>query len=89
MSKKEVVRTISDMTGLAQNDVAKVLDSLALVASRDLVAGERFTMPGIGNFSIKVRAERTGRNPQTGEAILVPEKRVVAFKALKAFPVSL
>ncbi|MFZ4538543.1 integration host factor subunit beta [Propionivibrio sp.] len=57
--------------------VKEILDAIGL----SLVRGDRVEIRGFGSFSLNYRPPRTGRNPKTGEKVLVPEKRVPHFKA--------
>ena len=83
MTKTEL---IGNVTGIA--DITKAEASLAVNAVLDtfentLKDGENVALPGFGTFSVKDRAERKGRNPQTGEEITIPAGKVVKFKAGK------
>jgi DNA-binding protein HU-beta len=81
MNKKDLVSAIAAEAGLTQADAAKALNAtvsavLAVAAKEDRVA-----IPGLGTFRGKMRPERQARNPKTGEAVTVPAKRVLTFKA--------
>ncbi|MEA3444252.1 MAG: HU family DNA-binding protein, partial [Bacteroidota bacterium] len=62
-------------------DTKKALDAFISATSGALKGGERVALVGFGSFSVTVRNARTGRNPQTGKEITIPEKKVVKFKA--------
>lgn len=83
MNKSELVAAVSQNTGLNKSDTAIVINGLLETISAQLGAGEKVSIQGFGVFSPKVRAARTGRNPKTGEAVEIPEKRVVKFSAGK------
>lgn len=68
---------------LSAADVKRVLSSFEHVATAAFQAGKEVTLPGIGKFKVAVRAPRTGRNPQTGEAITIAAKNVVKFSVSK------
>ncbi|HLC17425.1 MAG TPA: HU family DNA-binding protein [Thermodesulfobacteriota bacterium] len=81
MTKVEVVKAISESTGLSQKDVSEVLEKMAELAYKE--AGNSFTIPGIGKLVLVDRAERMGRNPRTGETIRIPAKKAVKFRVSK------
>lgn len=80
MNKSELVSTIAEAEGitkvLAQSALNKVLSNLADAMEK----GERVTLSGFGSFRVVERAEQKGRNPQTGQAIVIPAHNVVKFK---------
>lgn len=79
MTETELKRALAMKTGLSQIEVATFLAELANIVRANLDCGEPVTLPHIGKLSVKVRPARQGRNPQTGEAMEIPEKRVVVF----------
>jgi DNA-binding protein HU-beta len=82
MTKTELVAAISEATAVAKTDVEKVLkgfeDEVHKVVSK---ADSKLTLPGFLSFERTRRSARTGRNPQTGEAIAVPESNAVKVTA--------
>lgn len=87
--KNEFITAVAEkVDGLTKKDTAIILDAVSEAITECLVAGgegEKLNLPGIGSFEVRERAGRTGRNPQTGEAIEIPSKLYVKFKASKAF----
>lgn len=83
MTKSDLLKAIAADTGENQATVDAVLTSLGLATSKALGEGDDVTIPGIVKLSTKMRAERMGRNPKTGEAIMIAAKTVVASKVLK------
>lgn len=77
---KEMEEKGRDMT---QAGIEDLLESLADVAEEQLDAGNEVTLPGIGKLHLKHQKARTGRNPQTGESVEIPAKRVVKIKPEK------
>ncbi|GAB3021559.1 HU family DNA-binding protein [Bowmanella dokdonensis] len=63
---------------------ASAIDSLVTAIGHALARGEEVSIPGLGKFTAKQRAARTGRNPKTGESILIPASVVPSFKPAKA-----
>ena len=84
MNKAELVKALSDETNLTQKDVEKVLNSFVNVVSDALANKDKVQLVGFGTFETRERAERTGRNPQTGAEMKIPASVVPAFKAGKA-----
>ena len=83
MTKQHVINALADRAGLTKVDAAKVLDAFYDIVSDALARGERVTLTGFGTFEVRTRAERMGRNPQTGAPLRIPETRTPAFKAGK------
>ena len=84
LPKADFVKFIAAETGVAKNHVAAVLDALGPVIQTNCAAGHIITLPGLGRFSMKDRAPRTGRNPRTGETIQIPAAQVLTFKLSKS-----
>ena len=84
MNKKQLVDELSVRTGMTKKDSANFVDSLFGVITESLVEGEKVAISGFGNFESRQRAERTGRNPLTGDLLTIPAKKTPAFKAAKA-----
>jgi DNA-binding protein HU-beta len=81
MNKAELIDAISAEAGLSKADAKRALDSTIDIVSKSLKNGDRVALVGFGSFSISSRAERKGRNPQTGNEIKIAAKNVVKFKA--------
>ena len=84
MNKAELVKAITDETGLTKKDVESVVNSFVNVVSNELAKEEKIQLVGFGTFETRKRSARTGRNPQTNEEIKIPASTVPAFKAGKA-----
>lgn len=84
MKQKELIDHIAKHACVTKTGAASALDALAAAVHETVGNGGEVMLPGIGKFTRTFRAGRTGRNPQTGEVIKIPEKRVVKFKAAKA-----
>ncbi len=80
MLKKDLIAELASKSGSSKVVITEVLDALAIVAQRALDAGIEVPLPGIGKLVVARRAARTSRNPRTGEAIQVAERRVVKLK---------
>lgn len=82
MNKSELVEAIAARTDLARKDVAAVLDGMFVEVSKVVAkGGEKVTIPGFITFEQTERSARTGRNPQTGEAIEVAASKAVKITA--------
>lgn len=84
MNQKQMIDAISERTDECKPAVKSVLSALAEIAQIELRTGGDVTIPGIVKLGTKHRAERMGRNPQTGEALTIPAKTVVTAKPVKA-----
>ena len=84
MNKAELVMAIADKTHMTKKDSEVALTAAldAIVAA--LADGERVQLVGFGSFEVKNRAERLGRNPQTGESVAIPPSKSPVFKASKS-----
>jgi nucleoid DNA-binding protein len=80
VTKKEIVRSISEDLGLTQQKTKKIVQKVFDAILQTLVEEGRVELRNFGVFEVKRRAPRKARNPQTGETVDVPEKRVVTFK---------
>lgn len=83
LSKQDLINRTAERTGFAKSDVEIVLDEAFDVIRDALVEGADVRIRQFGTFSVKSYDERTGRNPNTGEAIAIPAKKKVRFKVAK------
>ena len=84
MNKTELVAAMAKETNLAKKDVEAVLKSFIDVVADELKKGGKIQLVGFGTFEVSERAERTGRNPQTGAEMVIPASKAPKFKAGKA-----
>lgn len=84
MSKAELVEQIAEQTGMTKAEAERAVNAFINVVTSTLKGGEDVTLVGFGTFTTGDRAERQGRNPQTGETITIAAKKVVKFKPGKA-----
>ena len=80
MTKKEIVKTISDETGLNQQQIKQIVQKTFDSIVQTLVEEGRIELRNFGVFQVRPRAARKARNPRTGRQVEVPEKFVVSFK---------
>jgi len=83
MNKTELIEKVAESTGKTKKEAALFVDSVFQSIAEALKNGEKVTLIGFGNFEVRERASRTGRNPQTGEPIHIEASRVPSFKAGK------
>ena len=84
MNKSELVEAIANGSGVTKADANRVLDTFMTTVTDALKSGDQVVLPGFGSFSTGNRSARTGRNPQTGQAIQIKASRVAKFKAGKS-----
>ncbi len=82
MTKAQIISTIAEQTGLTKKDVSNVLDAQTGLAYKQAKNG--YTIPGIGKLVVVNRKKRKGRNPATGQEIMIPAKKVLKFRVAKA-----
>ena len=84
MNKTELVAAVAEKVGLTKKDAERVVNAAVETITETLVKGEKVQLSGFGNFEVKAREARVGRNPRTKETIQIPATRLPAFKASKA-----
>ena len=82
MTKSQIADYVAQKSGLTKKASVQLMDDFAALAYRE--AKNVFTVPGLGKLKLANRKARIGRNPQTGEEIKIPAKRVVKFRVSKA-----
>ncbi len=82
MTKSQTLTALSEATDLPKKKMVEVLEALATLAYKEAPNG--FTIPGLGKLVLRDRKARLGRNPQTGETIQIPAKKVLKFRIAKA-----
>ena len=83
-NKQELVNDVAEATELTKKDSAAAVDAVFAAVSEYLSKGEKVQLIGFGNFEVRTRAARKGRNPQTGEEIEIAASKIPAFKPGKA-----
>lgn len=81
MNKKELIQKISDEQLIVEKTVKKIVDAVFETIQAQLSAGEKVELKNFGLFDVKDVAERKGRNPRTGEEIIIPAHKLPFFKA--------
>lgn len=83
MTKLELIDKLAEESGITKAQAERGLAAICRIISNALVNGDSVAIPGIGKFEVKERAERKGRNPSTGESVIIPASKAVTFKATK------
>ena len=84
MNKSELIDAIADKSELTKADAGRALDGFLGAVTDALSNGDSVALVGFGTFSVKERAERKGRNPQTGAEITIKAANIPSFKAGKS-----
>ncbi|MBE3554533.1 MAG: HU family DNA-binding protein [Thermicanus sp.] len=84
MNKTELVAKVAEAAELSKKDAQKAVEAVFDAITEALKAGDKVQLVGFGNFEIRERSARKGRNPQTGEEIQIAASKVPAFKPGKA-----
>lgn len=80
MTKAEIVEAVTRQVDLSRSDAAQVVEGVFEMIRERLEQGDDVKLPGFGNFSIRKKNQRVGRNPKTGEEIPITARSVVTFK---------
>jgi len=80
---KQIASDLSEKHGLSKKQTNEIMDDLVGQLVKNLKKGNRIRMAGLGILQVRHRAARMGRNPATGEAIKIPAKKKIAFRAAK------
>lgn len=83
MNKSELIDAIASGADISKASAGRALDSMVDTITESLRKGDPVALVGFGTFSVKDRAARQGRNPQTGATIQIPAAKVPGFKAGK------
>ena len=84
MNKSELTAAAAQAAGVTKKDAERVLNAALDIIAASLVSGDKVQLSGFGNFEVKDREARVGRNPRTKEAIEIPATRTPVFKASAA-----
>lgn len=84
MNKTELIAAVAAKTELTKKDTEKVLKAFTDVVADELKKGEKVQLVGFGTFEVSERAAREGRNPATGESMVIKASKAPKFKAGKA-----
>lgn len=85
MTKADIVKNISDKTGMDKSDVQMISEKFMSEVKNSLKNNENVYLRGFGSFVVKTRAEKTGRNISKNVAVIIPAHNIPAFKPSKTF----
>jgi integration host factor subunit alpha len=80
LSKVQIVESIHNQTGLPKNKSTEIVETFLEVIKRTLACGEDVMISNFGRFCVKEKAERKGRNPATGDDLMLEPRKVVTFR---------
>ena len=80
LTKKDLVNKIAEENGYQQNQATDLVETLLELIKYELASGEDVLISGFGKFCVREKRERRGRNPATGEDLMLKSRRVVTFK---------
>ena len=83
-NKQDLIAKVAEATEFTKKDASRAVDAVLDAVSSFLAEGEKVQLIGFGNFDVRDRAARKGRNPQTGQEIAIAATKVPVFKAGKA-----
>ncbi len=81
LTKADIISLIHEKCGLSRNDTINVVEEAFEIMKATLERGENIKISGFGNFVVRTKRPRKGRNPQTGEEFLISGRKVLTFKA--------
>jgi DNA-binding protein HU-beta len=84
MNKAELIEAMAESADISKAAAGRALDGMVDAITKAMKEGDTLSLVGFGTFSVKERAAREGRNPQTGETIQIKASRIPSFKAGKA-----
>ena len=84
MNKSELISKVAEKSGLQKKQATAAIEAFVETVEETLAKGEKIQIIGFGNFEVRERAARKGRNPQTGAELVIPASKVPGFKAGKA-----
>ena len=81
MTKAELVAKIAEKSSITKASAEQVLNALLEAMKETLVTEGKVSLPGLGSLLVQKRKERKGHNPRTGETIVIPASKAIAFRA--------
>ncbi|HDQ04151.1 MAG TPA: integration host factor subunit alpha [Deltaproteobacteria bacterium] len=81
MTKIDIIQNVYEKLGFSKKDSAEIVETIFELMKDKLSQGEKVKISGFGNFVVKEKRSRRGRNPQTGEEISITARRVLTFKS--------
>ncbi len=89
MTKADIVEKIYEKVGFSKKESAELVELVFDIMKTTLENGEKIKIAGFGNFVVKEKADRRGRNPQTGEEITISARKILTFKPSQVLKASI
>jgi integration host factor subunit alpha len=89
MTKADIVEKIYGKVGFSKKESAELVELVFDIVKSTLEQGDKIKIAGFGNFVVKEKADRRGRNPQTGEEITISARRILTFKPSQVLKASI
>jgi integration host factor subunit alpha len=89
MTKADIVEKIYEKVGFSKKESAELVELVFDLIKNTLESGDKIKIAGFGNFVVKEKADRRGRNPQTGEEITISARRILTFKPSQVLKASI
>ena len=80
LTKIQIVESIQNQTGFPKNKSSEIVETVLEIIKRTLASGDDVLISGFGKFCVKGKRERKGRNPATGEDLMLKPRKIVTFK---------
>jgi len=80
MTKADIIEKVQEGVGMTRKESAEMVEAVFSIMKSTLETGENLKISGFGSFIVKKKADRRGRNPQTGESITIEARRILTFK---------
>ncbi len=80
LTKAAIIETVAEKIGYTKNQSSDMIETLLEIIKRTLASGEDVLVSGFGKFCVKTKQERRGRNPATGEDMMLEPRKVVTFR---------
>ena len=80
LTKNQIVEAVQNQTGFPKNRSSEIVETLLEIIKRTLASGDDVLISGFGKFKVREKTERKGRNPATGDAMMLEARKVVTFK---------
>jgi integration host factor subunit alpha len=80
MTKADIFEKVQNSIGVSKKESAEMVEAVFAIMKSTLESGENLKISGFGNFIVKQKADRRGRNPQTGETITITSRKILSFK---------
>ena len=84
MNKTDLINAVAEQADLTKKEAGSAVDAVFESIQNSLAKGEKVQLIGFGNFEVRERGERTGRNPRTGETMTIAASKAPAFKSSSA-----